>query len=108
MIRNKRLLAIVGIGNPENFFKLMSKNGLQVEKKLVFPDHYEFSSKEIRKIIDEAKIKDYQIITTEKDFFKIKDFEIEKEYVKYLKLSLEINDQEKFLKIVNKLYYEKN
>ena len=35
---NKKLLAFAGIGNPENFFELLDKNKLLVEKKLIFPD----------------------------------------------------------------------
>ena len=42
--KNKKLLNIAGIGNPENFFSLAEKNGLQI-KKLIFPDHYQFSKK---------------------------------------------------------------
>ena len=30
--KNKRLLAIAGIGNPENFFDLLKKNNLNIEK----------------------------------------------------------------------------
>ena len=104
--KNKKLLAVVGISNPENFFQLMSKNGLQVEKKLIFPDHYEFTTKEIQKIVDEAKIKDYQIVTTEKDFFKFRNFK--KQKIEYLKLALEIVDKEKFIKTIYKLYDKKN
>ena len=104
--KNKKLLAVVGISNPENFFQLMSKNGLQVEKKLIFPDHYEFTTTEIQKIVDEAKIKDYQIVTTEKDFFKFRNFK--KQTIEYLKLALEIVDKEKFIKTIYKLYDKKN
>ena len=83
--RNKKLLAIAAIGNPENFFKLLIDNGLNIEKKLIFPDHYVFSKNEIIKIVEEATNKDYQIVTTEKDYFKIKNFNIHK--IKYLKVS---------------------
>ena len=34
-----RLLAVAGIANPNNFFELLEKNNLQIEKKLIFPDH---------------------------------------------------------------------
>ena len=74
---NKKLLAIAGIGNPENFFQLMKNNKLNVEKKLIFPDHYRFSKYEIQNIMDEAESKNYQIVMTEKDYFKIKDYKIE-------------------------------
>ena len=59
-----------------NFFQLIEENDLNIEKKLVFPDHYEFTKTEVQNIINEAKNKNYQIIMTEKDYFKIKDFNI--------------------------------
>jgi tetraacyldisaccharide 4'-kinase len=100
--KNKKLLAIAGIGNPENFFKLLEENKLNVEKKLIFPDHYEFTKNEIKNIIEEAKIKNFQIITTEKDYFKIKHFN--NQDVEYLKVSLEINEKKSFIQKINKIY----
>ena len=45
--KNKKLLAIAGIGNPNNFFQLLKTNDLDVKKELIFPDHYEFTKTEI-------------------------------------------------------------
>ena len=98
---NKKLLAIAGIGSPENFFSLAEKNGLKIEKKLIFPDHYQFSKKEIKDILDEAETNNYQIVMTEKDYFKFQDFKSEK--IKYLKVSLQIENQERLLKKIKEL-----
>ncbi len=49
--KDKQLLAFAGIGNPNNFFDLLSKHGLNVKEKLVFPDHYEFKNSEILDIL---------------------------------------------------------
>ena len=43
-------------------------------KKINLPSQYVFSKSEIENIILEAKNKNYTIIMTEKDYFKIKDF----------------------------------
>jgi len=94
--KNEKLLAVAGIGNPENFFHLIEENGLFIEKKLIFPDHYVFSKSEIENIIKEAKNKNYKIIMTEKDYFKIKNFNFKN--LHYLKIKLEIKDKEKLLK----------
>lgn len=104
--RNKKLFAIAGIGNPENFFQLIEENNLYIKKKLSFPDHYQFTKAEVQNIINEAKNKDYQIIMTEKDFFKIKDYNINN--IGYLNVTLEVIEKEKFLKIITKLYDQKN
>ena len=101
----KKLLAIAGIGNPDNFFKLLIKNNLNIEKKIVYPDHYVFTKNEILNIVNEANSKNYQIIMTEKDYYKIKDFNISE--IKYLKINLEINQSEKFIKKILKIYDQK-
>jgi tetraacyldisaccharide 4'-kinase len=100
--KNKKLLAIAGIGNPENFFQLIEENNLKIEKKLIFPDHYMFSKLEIQNIIKIAKNNDYQIIMTEKDYFKINHYKLDK--INYLKVSLEINEIEKLYNKINTLY----
>ena len=66
-----------------------------VEKKMTFPDHYRFSYSEIKKIVDIAKKEELQIITTEKDYYKIKDFNINE--IDYLKVELEIIKKDEFL-----------
>ena len=100
--KNKKLLAIAGIGNPENFFKLLKQHDLNIEKQLIFPDHYEFTKAEIRNIIEDAKIKNLQVIMTEKDYFKIKDFNIPE--INYLEVSLEIKQKEKLIQKISELY----
>ena len=72
--KNKKLFAIAGIAHPENFFQILEKNKLKVEKKLIFPDHYKFTKNEIQNIIRNAKLKGLEVIMTEKDFFKVNNF----------------------------------
>ena len=104
--KNKKLFAIAGIGNPENFFKLIEKNKLKLEKKIIFPDHYEFSKNEIQNIVDEATSKNCQIIMTEKDYFKVKHFKIRK--IKFLKVLLKIDNQKMLLNKIKELYDKNN
>lgn len=96
--KNKKLLAIAAIGNPENFFNLMDQYGLNVVKKFIYPDHYKFSQGEVKNIIKEAEKNNYQIIVTEKDYFKFKNYESNK--FESLKLSLEIDRFKDFIKLV--------
>ena len=100
--KNKKLLVISGIGNPENFFKILKDNQMNIQKKMVYPDHYEFTKNEMLKIIEYAKNNDFQIVMTEKDYYKIKDFSLEN--IKYLKVKLEIEKEEEFIKNVMKAY----
>lgn len=98
--KNKKLLAFAGIGSPNNFFKLLNHYGLKIEKQLIFPDHYVFSPNEVNRIVEEAKNKNLEIITTEKDYYKIEDYKIKE--IQCLKVDLEINDKEKLLKEIQK------
>ena len=100
--KNKKLLVISGIGNPENFFKILKDNQMNIQKKMVYPDHYEFTKNEMLKIIEYEKKNDFQIVMTEKDYYKIKDFSLEN--IKYLKVKLEIEKEEEFIKNVMKAY----
>ena len=100
--KNKKFFALAGIGNPENFFKLIDENNLKIERKLVFPDHYKFSKIEIQKIIDEAELNNCEIIMTEKDYFKINSFKLGK--INYLRVKLEIKEFQELINKINLLY----
>tara|TARA_B100001996_G_scaffold379821_1_gene366174 strand:- start:1728 stop:2657 length:930 start_codon:yes stop_codon:yes gene_type:complete len=93
--KGKKLFAFAGIGNPDNFFKLLSENNLNLEKKLAFPDHYKFSKLEIQKMLDDSLKNNLELITTEKDYFRIKDYGIKN--IKYIKIKLEISGKDKFV-----------
>ncbi len=93
--KNKNLFAFAGIGNPNNFFKLLAENNLNVRKKLAFPDHYKFNKSEIQKMIDESFQNKLELITTEKDYFRIKDYGFK--HIKFLKIKLEILEKDKFI-----------
>ena len=91
---------MAGIGNPGIFFEILRKNKFVVKKEISFPDHYQFSKFELKKIIDEAKGKNSQVVMTEKDFFRIKDYKIKK--IKHLKVNLEIQNKKNFFEIILK------
>ena len=103
--KNSKLIALAGIGNPENFFQLLEKNNLKIKKKIVFPDHYVISKREIQIILNEARNEDCKVIMTEKDYYKIKDYNIGK--VEYLKISLKINKLDILLNKIKKIYDKK-
>ena len=100
--KNKKLLALAAIGNPENFFQLVEKNNLKIFKKKIFPDHYQFSKAEMQNILREDEMENYQIIMTEKDYYKINHYKLKK--INYLRVSLEIYNKEKLFKKINSLY----
>ena len=96
--KNYNLIAFSGIGNPENFFSLLKESKLKVTKVISYPDHYKFSKNELLKIISTAKKNNLKIITTEKDYYRIKHFKLNE--IRYLKTKLEIKNKDKFFKNV--------
>ena len=99
---NKEFLAFAGIGNPSNFFDLLEANNVKVKKKISYPDHYEFSDMEIKNIINDAKKNNLDIVTTEKDYFRIKKYNFER--IGFVELNLEFNSNEEILeKILKKI-----
>lgn len=97
---NQNLLAFAGIGNPNNFFKLLEKNHLKIIKKISFPDHYNYSLKELNDLIDYSKKNNLKIVTTEKDYFRIKHYNFPQ--IQYLNVKLEIKNKNRFEKEVIK------
>ena len=97
---NENILAFAGIGNPENFFDLLKENNINVEKKISFPDHYNYSKKELDKLLKISKENNLKLLTTEKDFFRIKHFNITD--IDYLTIKLEIINEDLFEKELRK------
>ena len=97
---NKRYLAFAGIGSPENFFNLLTENNIKLEEKLYFPDHYNYTQNNLDRIIDTANKNGLEIITTEKDFFRIKNLNYKN--IDYLSINVLIDKEEEFISDLNK------
>ena len=100
--KNKGFIALAGIGNPNNFFDLLAEHKINIIKKLIYPDHYKFTKKEILKIVYDANKKNAGVIITEKDYYKIKEFNLNN--IEYLKVILKIENNEKFIQLISKIY----
>ena len=94
--KGKKILAFAGIGNPESFFNLLRENGLKVKKEISFPDHYNYTKNEIENLISQAKNKGLTLLTTEKDFFRIKRPGLKK--INYVSVDLKIFNFKSFEK----------
>lgn len=92
--KEQNLLAFAGIGNPDNFFDILEQNNLKLIKKITFPDHYNYSLKELDKLINFSLENNLKLVTTEKDFFRIKHLKLPQ--IKCLNVKLEITDRYNF------------
>ena len=100
---DQKLLAFAGIGNPNNFFKLLEKNNLHIVKKVSFPDHYNYSTKELDDLIEYSTVNKLKIITTEKDYFRIKHLNIPE--IECVTVKLNIKNQDKFENEIIKCFF---
>jgi tetraacyldisaccharide 4'-kinase len=67
-LKGKRVLACVGIGNPDSFQHSLSCLGLTVVKVMIFPDHHWFRDTDLKRIASEGeKAKIDALVMTEKD-----------------------------------------
>ncbi len=69
--KKSKYLAFAGIGNPKTFNKTLLKDNFNIVSFLEFPDHYQYTSENIKKIKNIAKNLNAKIITTEKDYLRI-------------------------------------
>ncbi len=98
--KGKKLLAFAGIGSPDNFFELLEKNNLNIQKKISYPDHYEFKYKDLEFMRDTAIKNNFELITTEKDYKRIEKYK--NLDVNYIKVNLEILEKDKFINYILK------
>jgi tetraacyldisaccharide 4'-kinase len=89
--KNQSYLVFSGIGNHKTFVEMLKNNKLKIISDLEYPDHYQYSKKDLDEIMINAKKYDAHIITTEKDYLRLESFDRNK--ILYIKSSLNISDE---------------
>ena len=95
---SKNYLIFSGIGNPQNFDHTLKENNFKVFKHFTFPDHYNYKKNEIDNLKKFAKDNNLEIITTEKDYFRIKE-EL-RSGINFIEIDLEISNENELLKLI--------
>ena len=80
---------VTGIANPKPLVDFFKNKGLKFEH-LNFKDHYEFTQRDIADLTEKTCI-----VTTEKDFMRLKQYESLKDKLYYIPISVSITDSEK-------------
>ncbi len=96
--KENNYLVFSGIGNHHTFVSMLKNYGLVVLEDYEFPDHYTYSKKDLKLIINQAKKLKCEIITTEKDYFRFENLKLNE--IKFIKSKLKIIDEEKFIKSI--------
>ncbi|MDA7445271.1 tetraacyldisaccharide 4'-kinase [Candidatus Pelagibacter ubique] len=97
---NDEYMVFSGIGNPESFRQTLINNNIKVTKEIIFPDHYNYTHKDIDQIKYQAKKLNLKILTTEKDYIKIKS--IDNNDIRYLKVELDIKNEDRLINHLKK------
>ena len=96
--KDQNYLVFSGIGNHKTFVEMLKNNKLKIVSDLEYPDHYQYSKKDLDEIIINAKKFNAHIITTEKDYLRLENFN--RNEIFYVKSSLDISDEKN---LTNKL-----
>ncbi len=97
VINEKKIVLLTGIANPKLMVEYL-KSKTEIINHFAFPDHYNFTEKDVRSIKEKAKNK--LILTTEKDYMRLKQFELLSENLYYLPIKIKLDKPEEFNKII--------
>jgi len=98
--KNDKYLIFSGIGNHQTFVKMIKNYGLNIFKDHEFPDHYEYTDKDINNILNEANDLNCKIITTEKDYLRINAEKKSLSNINFIKSELKIIDEKKLIECI--------
>ena len=95
---SSKYIIFSGIGNPESFKNLLSKNNINITKAINFPDHHNYTTRDINKIKLMAQKLEAKIITTEKDFIKLDSYNSTD--IEFLKVDLIIKNENELTEFI--------
>lgn len=89
-------LAFSGIGNHQTFISMIKKYGFKIIEDIEYPDHYNYTPRDIENILLRSKNLGSKIITTEKDYLRLDQKKTPE--IKFIKSHLKILDE---IKLIN-------
>lgn len=100
-IRNSKLTLVTGIANSQPLKEYLKKNNVNFDH-FDYPDHYNYSRKDVNKIL--ATTKNNIILTTKKDYYKLSQFKIDN--LLYIDIEVEFLDgKQEFLSTIKEVLY---
>ena len=107
-LKGKNIIAFSGIGFPKKFFATLKDKKLNLIETISFQDHHKYQKSELEDLIKISKLKNGQLVTTEKDFVKIN--EIDKslnKQITQLPVRLKVFKEKELIEELTKVLYEK-
>ncbi len=98
-LKKKKFIVFSGIGNPHTFTDTLKDMKIKFTRYEIFPDHYNYKESDLQKLKQLAKQKGCELLTTEKDYLRIK--KSYRKNINFLKVELSIENQKKFFKYLS-------
>ncbi|MCK1390094.1 tetraacyldisaccharide 4'-kinase [Bradyrhizobium sp. 1] len=102
----KRVFAFAGIGDPERFFRTLRMGGIEVARTRPFADHHMFSRDEIAAMAAEAQREQLTLVTTEKDFSRLRGRDDVPDGIVPFAVQLEFDDPAKLKQLISDQLYK--
>ena len=100
--KNRKLIAFAGIGNSINFFNTLKNNRLNVIREISFPDHYDFTDKDLERLSIMENQNKAKLITTEKDYLRINP--LKRRRFGFVSINVDIKNENDLIAEVNKIF----
>ena len=98
-LKKKKFIIFSGIGNPHTFSDTLKSLKIKFNDYIKFPDHYDYKESDLQQLKDLAKSKNCELLTTEKDYLRIK--KSSRKRINFLQVELSVNQEKKFYKYLN-------
>ena len=98
-LKKKKFVIFSGIGNPHTFSDTLKNLKIKYNWYEKFPDHYDYKESDIQKLKSLAKAKNCELLTTEKDYFRIK--KSFRKNINFLKVELSVDKEKQFYRYLN-------
>ncbi|KJJ86035.1 Tetraacyldisaccharide-1-P 4'-kinase [Candidatus Omnitrophus magneticus] len=109
ILKNKKIYALSGIAEPDYFVEMIVRLSGCIIFRADYPDHYDYSQNDIDFICEKAVSADIDfIVTTEKDYVKIQEFDLKNIARKFLVLRINLSvleGEEKIRAGLNSLFF---
>jgi tetraacyldisaccharide 4'-kinase len=71
-VEGRSFLAFAGIGDPGKFFRTVEAAGGRVVTRRTFPDHHQYTDRNLASLVDQADAEGLDLVTTAKDAVRIR------------------------------------
>jgi len=94
-LKGRRIAALCGIARPGSFWGTVEGMGLEIDRRMEFPDHHPYSEEDHREIAEVARAFEC-VLTTEKDAVKMSRYPWPPGKILYVRLDLVLENEPEF------------